>query len=415
MNQFCLCLAIMCIAVLNAVSFGAEWKFDLARGEKSGYIHVSPETAYNAKQGYGFLSDKIFAVDVPEGNYAVTIRFGDPSKPASTTIKAESRRLMVQKIDTAAGQYETRSFTVNVRRPAIVGDGHVLLKNHETLVADWDDHLTLEINGSAPGVASIEIKPVADGLQVFIAGDSTVTDQYHEPWAGWGQMLPRFFDSSVAVSNQAWSGLTLTSFEHQKRLAKILSMMHKGDYVLVQFGHNDQKDKSPGAGPYTTYKSNLKHYVEVIRAKGGIPVLVTPMERRRWKGDTPEPTLASYADAVRQVGVEDKVPVIDLNAMSLKLYTALGPEGSKKAFVFYPAHMFPGQNKSLEDNTHHSNYGAYELAKCVVEGIRSNVPELATHLLKGLPSFDPSKPDPFDQVQIPVTPAIGVAEKPAGS
>src|SRR4029078_8932518 len=106
----------------------------------------------------------------------------------------------------------------------------------------------------------------------------------------------------VAISNQAESGLALYSFERQKRLAKILSMMKKGDYLFIQFGHNDQKDKSAGAGPFTTYKINLKKFVEAARSKGGIAVLVTSMERRRFdQSGKPVETLTDYAGAVRQV------------------------------------------------------------------------------------------------------------------
>ena len=126
-------------------------------------------------------------------------------------------------------------------------------------------------------------------------------------------------------------------------------------------------------------------------------------------------TLADYAEAVRQVGAEEKVPVIDLNAMSLKLYAALGPERSTKAFVFYPANTFPGQDKELKDNTHHSTYGGYELARCVVEGIKANVPALATHLAKDAGTFDPAHPDPPENVHIPASPVTGATEKPAGS
>src|SRR5204862_6873476 len=111
---------------------------------------------------------------------------------------------------------------------------------------DWDDRWSFEFNGENPGVASLEIKPAKDAITVFRAGDSTVTDQAREPWSSWGQMLPRFFQQGVAVSNQAESGLALYSFERQKRLEKVLSMMKKGDYLFIQFGHNDQKDKSPG-------------------------------------------------------------------------------------------------------------------------------------------------------------------------
>ncbi len=280
---------------------------------------------------------------------------------------------------------------------------------------DWDEHLTFEFDGSSSGIVSLEIKPAPDAITVFIAGDSTVTDQAHEPYCGWGQMLPRFFQRGVAVSNQAESGLALYSFEHQKRLEKILSMMKPGDYFFIQFGHNDQKDKSPGSGPFSGYKSNLKRFVEAAWSRGGIPVLVTPMERRRWNGNEPQPTLADYAEAVRQVGAEDKTPVIDLNAMSLKFYQALGPENSTKAFVHYAASTFPGQDKALKDDTHHNAYGAYELARCVVEGIKASVPALTAHLVTDTGNFDPAHPDPAEKVNIPRSPISGTVEKPAGN
>ncbi|MEA3212898.1 MAG: hypothetical protein QOE70_5955 [Chthoniobacter sp.] len=405
----------------------AEFKFDFGSGkEQPGHTQVTPQTAYDAKRGFGFLPSaaatpdmpSVFAVDVEEGNYDVTIRFGNGPGATATTIKAESRRLMIEKVETVPGKFETRSFTVNLRKPAISSGGTTTLNDREKgppPVPDWDDHLTFEFNGKHPAVAALEITPAKDALTVFLAGDSTVTDQRNEPWAGWGQMLPRFFAQGVAVSNQAESGLALYSFERQKRLEKVLSMMKKGDYLFIQFGHNDQKDKSAGAGPFTSYKANLKKFVTAARSKEGIPVLVTSMERRRWKGNELEPTLADYAEAVRQVGTEDKVPVIDLNAMSLKLYAALGPEKSKKAFVYYPANTFPGQVKPLSDDTHHSAYGGYELGRCVVEGIKANVPALATHLVKDAGTFDPANPDPPEKVEIPASPVTGATEKPAGS
>ena len=193
-------------------------------------------------------------------------------------------------------------------------------------------------------------------------------------------------------------------------------MMNKGDYLFIQFGHNDQKDKRPGAGPFTTYKADLKRFVAAARDKGGIPVLVTPMERRRFGGDDkPIPTLSDHAAAVRQVGAEEKVPVIDLHAMSLKFYAALGPERSARAFAHYPANTFPGQDKPLKDNTHHNAYGGYELARCVVEGIRANVPALATHLAKDAGPFDPVNPDSPDKVDIPASQVSGATKKPVGN
>jgi lysophospholipase L1-like esterase len=279
----------------------------------------------------------------------------------------------------------------------------------------WDEFLTLEFNGEQPGVAAIQIKPNPAATTVFLAGDSTVTDQLNEPWAGWGQMLPHFFKQGIAVSNQAESGLALFSFERQRRLEKVLSMMKKGDYIFIQFGHNDQKDKSEGAGPFTSYRANLTRYVQATREKDGIPVLVTPMERRRWENGMAMATLADYAEAVRQVGAEMKVPVIDLHVMSLELYGALGEKESTKAFVFYPTNTFPGQSGALKDNTHHSTYGGYELARCVVEGIKAKLPDLAKHLNEEAGPFDPAKPDTPGNVIIPASPLRGDNRKPAGN
>lgn len=420
-------LAISSLLLLPcAMGEAGELKFEFGPDQvQAGYTKVAPEAIYEAKRGFGFLTSagaapnttRLFAVDVAEGNYDVTMRFGDPASATSTVIKAESRRLMIEKVETTPSKYETRVFTVNVRSPAISTGGTTSLNSREQgppAAPDWDDHLTFEFNGNRPGIASMEIKPAKDAITVFLAGDSTVTDQRNEPWAGWGQMLPRFFGQGLAVSNQAESGLALYSFERQKRLEKILSMMKKGDYLFIQFGHNDQKDKSAGAGPFTSYKKNLKRFVDATRGKGGFPVLVTPMERRRWEGTKPLTTLGDYAEAVRQVGAEEKVSVIDLHEMSLKLYDALGAEPSKKAFVHYPAKTFPNQDKALSDDTHHSAYGGYELARCVVEGIKAAKLDLVKFLAPDVTSFDPAHPDLPEDFAVPASP-LTKTEKPEGS
>lgn len=413
------------VLLSSSVLHAAEWKFHFTSGSaQSGFTQVTPQTAYDAKTGFGFLpigtvlddnKPQLFAVDADEGNYEVSIRFGDVTKATSTTMKAESRRLMLEKIETKPGEFVNRTFSVNVRRPVISGDREVSLKETEKPVPNWDDRLSFEFNGKQPGVAFLQIKPAKDVITVFLAGDSTVTDQNREPYAGWGQMLPRFFGPDVAIANHAWSGLALFSFEGGRRLEKILSMMHKGDYLFVQFGHNDQKDKSKDAGPFKRYKTNLKEFITAARSKGGIPVLVTPMERRRWDGSKQLATLSDYAEAVRQAGAEENVPVIDLNMMSLKLYAALGPEKSKAAFAHYPANTFPGQSEALRDDTHHGSYGGYELARCMVEGITAALPDLAKHLAPDAGTFDPAKPDPVEKFDLPRSPASGQTEKPEGN
>jgi lysophospholipase L1-like esterase len=419
----CFALAFLLLARVTA----ADLDFDFAHvAPKPGAIYVSPETKYDAARGFGFLPNetssqnevRVFALDLAEGNYDVTIKFGDAERATSTTIKAEQRRLMLEKVETKPGEFETRTFTVNLRKPPISTGGTTTLNARELgppVSANWDEHLTLEFNGAAPGVAAMQITPAPQAATVFLAGDSTVTDGRREPWCGWGQMLPRFFSSGTAVSNHAESGLALHSFESQKRLAKILSMIKPGDFLFIQFGHNDQKSKAQDAGPFTTYAANLKRFIEAARSKSAIPVLVTPMERRRWEGEKPALTLADYAQAVRDVGKRENVPVIDLHAMSLALYAALGSEKSKAAFAHYPANTFPGQDKPLKDDTHHNAYGAYELARCVVQGVKTHLPKLAVRLAADTSAFDPAHPDAPETLQIPASPADGPLEKPAGS
>jgi lysophospholipase L1-like esterase len=157
------------------------------------------------------------------------------------------------------------------------------------------------------------------------------------------------------IANHAESGRALYSFRGERRLEKILSTIQADDYLFIQFGHNDQKDKRDGAGAFTSYKEDLESYLATAREKKATPVLITPMERRRWKDGKPQQTLTDFAAAVRQVGEEPKIPVIDLHAMSLEFYQALGEEGSRKAFVHYPPNTFPGQNAPLKDDTHHNN------------------------------------------------------------
>jgi len=159
------------------------------------------------------------------------------------------------------------------------------------------------------------------------------------------------------------------------------------------------KEKGEGVGAFTTYKADLERFVAAARQHGATPVLVTSMNRKSFdSAGKVTNTLGDYPDAVRQVAKEHNVPLIDLNAMSKELYEALGPDNINRAFV---------------DGTHHNNYGSYELAKCVVQGIRDAKLDLEKHLIDDLPAFDPNHPDPFDNVHIPASPIRDPA-KPAG-
>jgi lysophospholipase L1-like esterase len=419
-----------------------DFKFDFGTGQVAdGYTPVTPDMVYSPEKGFGFFpgaalragnqggkdalrrdfvtSDQpfFFTVDVPEGNYNVTVTLGDRKGTSKTTVKAECRRLMLEEVSTKKRKFETRSFTVHVRNPQIGSGGDkVRLKSRELSYLHWDNQLTLEFNNSSPKVCAIEIARVDDAVTVFLAGNSTVVDQSQEPWAAWGQMIPVFFQpGKVAVANYAESGETLRAFAGEKRLAKILSLMKPGDYLFIEFAHNDQKPGGTHVDAFTTYKEELKRYIGEARRKGGIPVLVTSMHRRRFddKGRVVN-TLADYPEAARQTAREENVALIDLNEMSKAFYEALGPEQSKRAFVHYPANAFPGQTAELKDDTHFSTYGAYQLAKCVVAGIRKADPGLARHLLPHLPPYNPAQPDPVANWNWPLSPPAALI-KPDGN
>jgi lysophospholipase L1-like esterase len=261
----------------------------------------------------------------------------------------------------------------------------------------------------------MEVERVDDAVTVFLCGNSTVVDQDNEPWCGWGQMLPRFLDDKVCVANYAESGEAANSFASAGRLRKILTKIKPGDYVFVEFGHNDQKQKGPNDGPWASYTTNLRRYIVDTRAHGGIPVLVTSMHRRNFDDQGKvNNTLGEYPDAVRKLAADENVTLIDLNAMSKVLYEAWGPTESIKAFVHYPANTFPNQPKALADNTHFNSYGGYELAKCILLGIRKSIPELAAHIRPDFSGFDPANPDPAAQFSMPVSPFIEM-EKPDGN
>ena len=380
-----------------------------------GFTAVTPADVFTAAKGYGFdlgftpkAEDRggnpvkgdfvtgeggfYFSVVLPQGNYDVTVLLGDPAGVSNTTVKAESRRLMLENVITAEKEQVSRKFTVNIRQPEYPG-GRVGLKDREKPYLHWDNKLTLEFNGPRPCVAAIEIAPAPAATTVYLLGDSTVTDQPYEPWNSWGQMFTRFFKTGVAVANQAESGESLGSSLSSRRVAKVEAEMKKGDYVFIQFGHNDMKSKAPDA--LKNYEENLGKLVSEIQGKGGTPVLVTSMER---KGGVEKDTLAGYSDAVKRVAEKEKAALIDLHAMSRELYVGLGRD----------------LNAAFQDGTHHNNFGSYEIAKCVVEGIRKEKLPLAALLVDDVKPFDPSHPDSAADFYYAVSPVKDLA-KPDGN
>lgn len=358
-------------------------------------------------------------VPVPDGNWLVTVTLGGPDA-AVTTIKGESRRLYVHNFATAAGETRKVSFVVNKRDRLIREEGleepaQVRTKPREVGKLNWDDCLTLEILGDCPAVARISIEEAPEGTTtVYLCGDSTVVDQDNEPWASWGQMAPLFFDSKISVANYAESGERTDSFIAEGRLRKIVSVLKPGDFVFVEFGHNDMKLKGEDKNGFGFFADQLRIFINEVRAKGANPVLVTPTHRRNFdeEGRVIE-THADYPDGMRAVAKEQDVPLIELHDASAKLYEALGPERSRLAFVQYPAGSFIGMNTDVEDNTHFNTYGAYELAKCVVQLVKdADIKPLADHIIN-FDGFDPSCPDVPEEFDYPLSPYRNLAQQVA--
>jgi lysophospholipase L1-like esterase len=244
-------------------------------------------------------------------------------------------------------------------------------------------------------VTNVTVEP-AHVPTVYLVGDSTVTDVSPGPGASWGQILPRFFKPDVAIANHARSGASLKSFLAELRLDKVLATLVPGDWLMIQFGHNDQKKQWPQTyvEADTTYRTYLRAYIAEARRRGAVPILITSPERCNFdeRGQIAA-SLEGYPEAVRAVAHEESVALIDLNAMSKTLYETLGPGRAALAF-----------RDDGRDKTHHSNYGAYELARMVVTGVREADPalvgDLAGHLSPDAKAFDPRQPDPPERFNL---------------
>lgn len=396
--------ALIASAALTTASQPSSWNFDFAQ--------LASAPAFSPEREHGFDRQTqpnaatpqpfYFSVAVPEGTYRVSITFGDPQYDSANTVRAESRQLLLEHLTTRPGEFLTRDFIVNVRNPQIPppeknapGGSAVLLNDRETGVLRWDHKLTLEFNGARPRVRTLAIAPVTVPT-VFLAGDSTVTDQPSEPGASWGQMLPGFFKPAVAIANHAESGETMKSFISGLRLAKILSQTKAGDYLFIQFGHNDQKKNWPQTyvEAHTTYKAYLKAFIAEAKLRGVTPVLVTSMQRRNFDAENRiKNSHGDYPAAVREVAREEGVALIDLERMSVALYEALGPGQSPLAF-----------SNDGKDITHHNNYGAYQLAQCVLQGIRDAKLPLADFIVDEFTGYDPAHPDSPDSFALPPSP-----------
>ncbi|HEV2296117.1 MAG TPA: GDSL-type esterase/lipase family protein [Tepidisphaeraceae bacterium] len=372
-------------------SLGASLNFDFGPGPVADdHIQVLESTAYGPETGYGWGdTSKVrqrdrggedprardfclpagtpFYVDLPNGHYRVSVLVGDAIGKSRLAVRAEGL-LQLYSIGAPAGQYEEDSFPITLH----------------------DRRLTIEFFGGICHVNAITIKRVPDDhphqTTIFLAGDSTVSN-YRQPNAlmGWGQPLGLFFDDEhVVVDNQAKGGRSSKSFFEEGSLATIENRMREGDYLFVMFAINDSADDNSNrkTKPESTFKAYLRLYVDSARERGATPVFVTSQTKCTydpWGRFTN--SVQGYPQAMRELGEELDVPVIDLNWMSIDYFTAIGVPAARACFVTRPDGSF--------DYIHLSPTGAPQLAALVAHAVRElNLDGLAEHVLD-----EPRSPD----------------------
>ncbi len=318
------------------------------------------------------------------GNYDVTVNLGTGKGASVNYVKFMGRRLAIDRTELKAGEKKTVSFTARVPGP------YTTRPNDERK----NRKLEVELFTTAPKAGlkpfAPKVVPNPKARTIYLCGDSTVTDQRHEPWASWGQIIPAFVKKGWSATNFARSGLALKTFEEEGRLKRIFEHLKKDDWVVIQFGHNDQKIK--GEEAENGYTRRLNEWIDQIRAKGAFVVLVTPVERRNFNKRTGAQmckTLEKYADAVKAVAAAKGVPFVDLNDASYRMQGKMGAAGSIR--------LQRNDNGKNVDNTHHNIYGAYEMARIVAAGL-AKIPTVGDAIREPYRAFDPEKPDADPQI-----------------
>jgi lysophospholipase L1-like esterase len=226
-------------------------------------------------------------------------------------------------------------------------------------------------------------------IKVYLIGDSTMClyTARQFPINGWGMPFANYFDASVTIDNRAKGGRSTRTFLAENRWKPIADSLNAGDYVLMQFGHNDEGPPPQYADRYTPvpdYKVNLTKFILETRAKNAIPILITPVSRRGFNKDgTSKETHIEYTKAVFELGAQYNVPVIDLDKKSREYYQQLGPERSKLLFMELDSAEHPNYPLGRHDNTHFNEFGARKMAEIVLNDLKEKHLELADRIVKG--------------------------------
>ena len=229
--------------------------------------------------------------------------------------------------------------------------------------------------------------PEKKGITIWMCGDSTMSIKETKayPETGWGMPFVYFWDSTIVVKNLAKNGRSTSSFRNEGLWKKVLDGASEGDYVFIQFGHNDEVPTKKTYTTETEFKNNLKQYVSEASSRKAIPILLTPMARRKFdQNGKIEGTHDVYSQIVRDVAKEEKIVLFDMDKITQQLYQQYGVESSKLLFLHLKPGEHPNHPEGKEDNTHFSELGARMVAQLVLGEIKKEIPELADRIVKPL-------------------------------
>jgi lysophospholipase L1-like esterase len=375
-------------------------KFDFGPGPvATGYTQVLETTGYTPAMGYGWgdvtkvgsrdrggddplardfclPAGTPFYVDLANGYYDITVLTGDTAGKSSMAVRADGA-LEFYGLSAPAGAARSDTFRFKVTRGRV----------------------RLEFFGSVCHVNAITLTPTPqaelDKTTIYLASDSTVSKYGPEvfPLTGWGVPLQNYFTSDVVVSNQAKPGRSSKSFFEEGSLAAIDNTIKAGDYLFVMFAINDSADDSSNrkTKPESSFKAYLRQYVAVARNKGAIPVFVTAQIKRTYDlWGRFFNSVQGYPQAMRDLGAELGVPVVDLNRLSIGFLTAIGPEAAKNTYMYLAAGEYPGWPDGDSDYIHLQYNGADQMARLVTQGIQEiNLQPLASRILNARPWSGP--------------------------
>ncbi|MFK4472839.1 lysophospholipase L1-like esterase [Paenibacillus sp. RC73] len=361
-------------------------RFDFGPGSvATGYTQVTAKDAYTPERGYGFTdlskvkeedrggndairSDFVrvqgssFVVNLPPADYTLSLIAGDTDGSTDITVKAESI-VKVEPTTKTAGQFVEATFEL-----ALI-----------------DGQLELYFSGNDPKINALVITPKetrtqSDHPSVYLAGDSTVQTYKAsmKPQAGWGQMIAPFFTDETTFVNRSIGGRSTKTFLVQGRLDDILRTIRPGDYLLIQFGHNDAaiNNQERYVSP-ADYKVYLKTYIQGATQRGATPVLITPVGRRDYDAASASYRISfpEYVQAMKETASETGVALVDLSQLSVAYYNTLGPEGTLPLFLHLEPGVYPAFPDGVKDDTHFQEYGAEQIARLVAQGVRElNIP-----------------------------------------